>query len=1314
MKKILLFILFALFVINPVYSKSLNSDNKKVLIIVEGRYDLSKIPTAIGRETANLLGHFNTTVTIEGSEQYKALESSKFDFIFYIGYSKDYKIPKLLESDLFTINKPLFWINGGIVQFSSQEKFKKRYGFEVSKYLDNSNYSNVKTNDSQFTKGTGSINIINILDKNKVTVYADAISTSALEKPTPYFIKSGNLTYIADIPFIGAKETDRYLLFADKLHDFLGENHPESHKCFIRIEDINCLSNPNQLRKIADYLYSQNVPFMVGVVPIYVNPGDGTYIKMSEKPELVDALKYMVQKGGSIIMHGVTHQYKGVSTEDAEFWNMSTNTPIIGENVGDFSKRIEMGITELMKNDIFPIAWETPHYMGTVKAYTAISKHFSTVVEQRMAIDNIDYGQYFPYVIYKDLYGQKIYPENLGYVPLLPSIDSSMVFVDNIIKNSLYIKTVRDGVAGCFFHPFMDISLLEKIVKNFKINGFEFIDLKNDYHKVVTSDKIILNGPTKTTYTLNIKETYLFERYFNKKEEPIRKIESEYRIKDTVQKIVNVDNNELYVAEGVEFHIKTYNSFQKIINSIKSTFATKEKNENWNELRVAVCWNNSATGAAFNDQSSLISIFKSLNVNVDTLCIKKADININEINLLVVPNSVVDSLSYYELQNILHFVEKGGHLITDYKNKLTEELGFKSLSTDVVIQQVKDNYFPQENIFWYKRDRASKVEIKNDDEIFCEDASSGLPLVIGRSIKKGKIIYINTLFDPNSTLGYSRYPFILEYVKKYFNLHPVVKRENLEVYFDPGLRQNVSVENLVKQWVKEGIRIIHIAGWHQYPKYNYDYERVIKLAHSNGILVYAWLEPPQLNQKFWEKHPEWREKNYLGEDVRASWRYPLAITDSKCLHTMIYEYLKFLNSYDFDGVNLAELYFEAGLGFSEPKLFTPMHPSAVREFRKIYGFDLRQAFNKNSQYYWKINSKAKNSIINYRVSKITEIHNLILESLTSFAKKRDGFGIMVTFMDTYQSPEILINHGISSDAIVKLQNKYNFLIQPEDPRDKWNTTPARYVNFAKEYSSKIADSTKLLVDLNILSFRKTGEITPFPTLIQTGVESYQMINSASKGAPRFTIYSEGSCNPQDLFFFSYASSSMVKYEYTENGYDVSSPYSFVIHLPKNVEMVKVDDQEISGFRDNKILISAGEHEITLYSKANQFSTVSLQPQLLSCTGNVTNINYDMREVKFSYDSYERAYATFSRKPSKITVDGTNYKFRVQSGADCFSVMLPKGSHKVEVITGDQMTYDINLTSLWSISAIAVYGIIAVGLLVLLYFSLKLLRKRLEK
>ena len=72
----------------------------------------------------------------------------------------------------------------------------------------------------------------------------------------------------------------------------------------IRIGDISVFDNPDRLREIADILSSRDIPFMVGVIPFFVDPGEGIRVSLSDKPDLVDALQYMVRNGGTIVMHG--------------------------------------------------------------------------------------------------------------------------------------------------------------------------------------------------------------------------------------------------------------------------------------------------------------------------------------------------------------------------------------------------------------------------------------------------------------------------------------------------------------------------------------------------------------------------------------------------------------------------------------------------------------------------------------------------------------------------------------------------------------------------------------------------------------------------------------------------------------------------------------------------------------------------------------------------------------------------------------------------------------------------------------------------
>jgi uncharacterized protein YdaL len=79
-------------------------------------------------------------------------------------------------------------------------------------------------------------------------------------------------------------------------------------------------------------------------------------------------------------------------------------------------------------------------------------------------------GQFYPYVIGKDYYGQRVLPENLGNIEYdIRTIDPTSFYnytADDIITNAKYAKAVRDGFASFFFHPFW-------LEPNLGVPGFE-------------------------------------------------------------------------------------------------------------------------------------------------------------------------------------------------------------------------------------------------------------------------------------------------------------------------------------------------------------------------------------------------------------------------------------------------------------------------------------------------------------------------------------------------------------------------------------------------------------------------------------------------------------------------------------------------------------------------------------------------------------------------------------------------------------------------------------------------------------------------
>ena len=1286
---------------------------KRVLIIVEGTSDLKNHAMGDGRQLATLMGHFNTTVRVEGVDEYVSHSMNGFDYVFYIGFRAKERPPSRFLEDVLTTDLPVIWLNTGFREFSAARNVRRRFGFFVSRLDTASVFDIVKSRGQTFTKGEPNLNIIEITNRSQVTVLATALS-SRTKREVPYIVRSGNLMYVGDSPFASATESDRYLLFSDMLHDILHEEHEEAHSAIIRIEDVTPLENPDHLRDIADILSSRGIPFLVAVIPFYVDPGEGIHVSLSEKPDLVDALHYMVQNGGTIVMHGVTHQYKGVTASDFEFWDEVTNSPVKNLTQTDIARKLDMGIQEFMKNGLYPLAWETPHYAAPFVVYRTVATYFSTAIEQRLSIEDFDYGQYFPYIIKKDLFGQTIYPENLGYIPLDPDKVRSEEYVRDKISYAKTNLAVRDGFASCFFHAFVDLELLKELVDGIQSLGYTYIDLREQPNWVNTRDRVILSG--SQSYTIHLDGQYLAEAYFEKDGEVFNRIFSDGRLTGSVTRSISLSPGQFYKAEPAEYRERKPTFAENIIANIGRFYRSiVSSEETWREARIAILWNYHARGAAYNDQASFASVFGSVNLKVDTIFVGQR-INPAPYNLLIAPYAFIDSLQPSDYDVLTHFVDEGGNLITDSRNDLAEELGVKFSGSRVNILRVRDLLFPQEPITWRYPELMDKFDVDHVDENFCVSEETQAPLAVGLHFGRGRVIYFGTRFDPNSQHGYSLYPYLLEYVRRYFKLGPVVRRDNLEVYFEPGSRPHTSVEQLVRRWVEQGIRTIHVSGWHQYPKYTYDYKRLIDLAHANGILVYAWLEPPQVSQKFWIDHPEWREKNYKGEDwAGGEWRVPMAMTDDSCVAAMTEQFRDLLEQFDWDGVNLAELYFVSVKGFKDPKSFTPMHPSAQREVKKLYGFDLVKIFDPTAPEFWKINPEIKRDVEEYRINKLTQVYQKLLTCFAAIARERPGFQIIVTAMDSYGNPELRETNGVDMTRIVALQRKFGFLLQVEDPESRWSTPPSRYIAMGKEYAGILGDSTKLLLDLNIGSFRKPEVITPFPTLVQTGTESFHLVNDASRGAPRMTIYSESSINPQDLRFFPYALATGVSYRQTGDGYLVHALTSFDLKLPRETQEITVDGIPLLPVRENQYLIPAGTHAISIGPNTpSSFSMRSLEGRILSITGNLLSVSYGMRRISFEYESRSRTLVSMIPEPTAVLLDGQEYTAPPAKGNDCFTLGLPPGRHRVEVAAGGTFSYGINVTSFWSTTAIAVFGSVAVMLLVIMYIVVRVNRFRIPQ
>lgn len=496
----------------------------------------------------NLLGHFDLNITSKPANAYIANEmvDENITTVFYLGTTFDvlsyyqgdpngHSSYMNFYHDIATQNKMVVWINYNLDLLETEwDANSNNWG--VNTFVDttgftnsgtDTNYTRVWYKDTELYKGaipfatpdanttacykesnityacSLELNTIGIIDDTKATRLATASSTFDLTKSIePYVTRGGNFWFVGDIPFSYMSEEDRYLVFADLLHDMLGIDHNESHKAIMRLEDVNAETNPSDLIAITEYMQSQNIPFNVATIPQYENPlGEygypvGTSIPISESDIGTLLQAYYNERLIDIVQHGFSHQYdsvknpyNGVTADDFEFMivtdiNNDGNYTYVGpseDDNGTWAKnRILEGKAILNEVRIQAFAWEAPHYMAGPSHYRAIQEvypiQYSRLIYYPDETDKSKFiGQFYPYVIRKDTYGYYIIPENIYNIVKDPNQGYRAINAEDIIRFAQKLKVVRDGVASFFYHPYLGTSDLSVIISGLQNEEYTFV-----------------------------------------------------------------------------------------------------------------------------------------------------------------------------------------------------------------------------------------------------------------------------------------------------------------------------------------------------------------------------------------------------------------------------------------------------------------------------------------------------------------------------------------------------------------------------------------------------------------------------------------------------------------------------------------------------------------------------------------------------------------------------------------------------------------------------------------------------------------------
>jgi uncharacterized protein YdaL len=492
----------------PVTNAAPGAVGSTTLVLYDTSGDYGWLGELYATGTGNLVSHFGPWKA-EPVSQYQAGQISQYTATIYIGSTYDEPLPATFLDDVYNATRPVIWIYDNIWQLTNRypATFQPKYGWMWSQFdlgaVSQVQYKGVNLTRDSADNGAGIMNYSTV-DTTKATPVALAVHDADGSK-FPWALRSGTLTYIGENPFVYTGETDRVIAFEDMLYDALNPSAPTRHRALVRLEDINPSYDPAQLKAAADYLFSQGIRFGFGLSPVYTDPlgafNDGTpeTIRLRDAKPVAGMIQYLQDHGGTLVMHGYTHQYtnvpnpyNAVTGDDFEFYRDTENADHTLNYVGPVPEdstqwaldRINASFDELKRAHISaPTIFEFPHYAASVTDYQAVAQQFSVRWERALYFGGVltgsapDYshiiGQGFPYLV-RDVYGTTVLPEDMGsYAP-----EQFYIFKPHTVADMLAAadaeSAVRDGFAAFYYHPFEGVAALSQVVDGLRARGWTF------------------------------------------------------------------------------------------------------------------------------------------------------------------------------------------------------------------------------------------------------------------------------------------------------------------------------------------------------------------------------------------------------------------------------------------------------------------------------------------------------------------------------------------------------------------------------------------------------------------------------------------------------------------------------------------------------------------------------------------------------------------------------------------------------------------------------------------------------------------------
>ncbi len=575
-----------------------------------------------------------------------------------------------------------------------------------------------------------------------------------------------------------------------------------------------------------------------------------------------------------------------------------------------------------------------------------------------------------------------------------------------------------------------------------------------------------------------------------------------------------------------------------------------------------------------------------------------------------------------------------------------KSLGIVAKPDPVAVRQISDVHAPKMQIFWDPPLNIATVSLPDGFQVFATEKWKGIPLLAGQRTAHGGILWIAT--SPGES-GSERYPYVLQALVD-LGLTVPARTTNLWAFFDSSYRIRADVDYLARRWRDSGVGVLHVAAWHNVepdPVQDEYLKQLIEACHRNAILVYAWLELPHVSEKFWADHPAWREQTAAGQDAQLDWRKLMNLQNPDCHREVEKELGQLLREFDWDGVNVAELYFESLEGASNPARFTPMNEDVRAAFQRAAGFDPKLLFDPSSSY--AKNPEALRKFLDFRAQLASHMQGDWLDAIDHVKAAKPYLDVVLTHIDDRFEPGIRDALGADVARSLPLIEARRSTLLVEDPATLWSLGPERYAKLGEKYKQLTKNHAQVAVDINVVE--RYQDV--YPTKKQTGVELLELVHQAAESFAHVALYFENSLEKQDLPLLSAAGSTATVLNVDVDEIKTDSRDAARIAWQGPVEV----DGKIWPLQNSvSALAPAGKHTLTPAAARPAVT-------LTDFNGNIQSADSSQNHVDVSYTSRSRAVAMLGTPVSSIEVDGTPF-WRAAGARRDGSVLLPAGQHVV--------------------------------------------------